>query len=184
MRRRRFRRNPIGRRKRFGGGSRINFATLFSRDNLMVAGGAVGASIATSFILRQFGPVKIVNGTAVANTGFKLPGVDSRWGALGYNVAIPALLAIGVQRFNSRLAQGAGIMAAVNLVSSVVAFAQGALLPVASPAPTTGTSAYLDVNGMRALPNRPPGYDAVNAFGQSIYNNASAFRGDTWALSE
>lgn len=204
-RRRRARRNPIGkhrnwgqvkrhrrrvnpifgqrRRGRKGGSRRLDFMGFFSRDNLTVAGGAVLGTFATAFLLRQFGPLKSVNGVIVpkAPGEFKLPMSETPIGAVAYNVAIPALLAVLAQRFNPRLAQGAGIMAAVNLVSSVLSLAQGA---IGGAVQTAAVSAYLDSNGVRALPNRPPGYDAVNAFGQSVYANESAFRGNTWALSE
>lgn len=183
--RRRFRRNPIfGRRRRGrkGGSRRLSVMGIFSKDNLTVAGGAVLGTFATAFLLRQFGPLKSVNGAIVpkAPGEFKLPMSDTPIGAALYNVVIPALLAVFAQRFNPSIAKGAGIMAGVNLVSSVFTIAQGAI----SGGGTAAVSAYLDSNGVRALPNRPPGYDAVNAFGQSVYGNESAFRGNTWALSE
>lgn len=163
--RRRFRRNPFG-----GGKIGSTLRNVFGKENLVIAGGAVLGTVATGWILRQ--PFS-------AN----LPGRNTPMGAIAYAVGIPAVLAAVAATASPKLrglAQGMGIIAAVNLVSTVVAYAQGAI-----GGATAGTAAYLDAgNGVRALPNRPPGYDGVNAFGQSIYGNESAFRGNTWALNE
>lgn len=163
-RRRGFRRNPFG-----GGKIGSTIKGIFGKDNLVIAGGAVLGTLATGYILRSFGS--------------KLPGATKPIGAIAYSVGIPALLAALAASASPKLrglAQGMGIIAAVNLVSTAVAYAQGAMVGA-----TAGTSAYLDAgNGVRALPNRPPGYDGVNAFGQSIYGNESAFRGNTWATAE
>lgn len=156
---RRYRRNPFG-----GGKVTSTIKGIFGKDNLVIAGGAVLGTVATRYIIGKWGA--------------KLPGIATPMGAVGYSVAIPAVLAAVAASASPKLrgvAQGMGIIAAVNLVSTAVAYAQGAV---------SGTSAYLDSNGVRALPNRPPGYNGVNAFGQSIYGNESAFRSNTWATAE
>lgn len=102
-RRRSFRRRGARRFGGGGGGAGSLIKQLTSRQTLSLAGGAIGASFVTTYIL--------------SNYGAKLPGATSQYGRIFYKLAIPTAGAFLVKKVNRDAATGmlvGGIVMAVN----------------------------------------------------------------------
>ncbi len=128
------------------------------KQTLTIAGGAVGASFATNYVLAKFG-------TASAG-GFSLPYANNQYGRILYMVAIPVGAAMLVKKYSPNLAKGL----ILGGLSNGLAVAMGT-------GTVAATSEYLsNVAPVGAL---PPGYSAVDTFG-SIYSSEPAFAGSAW----
>lgn len=108
--RRRSVRRSIRRRSSGGGGSGGSIVKqLMGRQVLSLAGGAIGASFATTFLLTKFGA--------------KLPMANTQHGRLLYKIAIPAAGAFLVRKHNRDVATGmlvgGIIMVANDLIASM-----------------------------------------------------------------
>ena len=158
--RRSYRMNPLG------GNIMSQVKSVFSKENLTLAAGGVGATVLTNYIL------KMPNLPMPANTE------TQKLAKLGYAVGIPVLGAMLTRKFNPSLAKGMLFGGLVNgLTIAIKAYAPAA-------ATTLGFSEYLDNTPMSAL-NGTPGYSAINEFSavrpmNSAFSNSSAFPADAW----
>jgi hypothetical protein len=158
--RRSYRMNPLG------GNIMSQVKSVFSKENLTLAAGGVGATVLTNYIL------KMPNLPMPANTE------TQKLAKLGYAVGIPVLGAMLTRKFNPSLAKGMLFGGLVNgLTIAIKAYAPAA-------ATTLGFSEYLDNTPMSAL-NGTPGYSAINQFStvrpmNSAFSNSSAFPADAW----
>lgn len=158
--RRSYRMNPLG------GNIMSQVKSVFSKENLTLAAGGVGATVLTNYIL------KMPNLPMPANTE------TQKLAKLGYAVGIPVLGAMLTRKFNPSLAKGMLFGGLVNgLTIAIKAYAPAA-------ATTLGFSEYLDNTPMSAL-NATPGYSAINQFStvrpmNSAFSNSSAFPADAW----
>lgn len=166
-------RNPRRRRSRrsyrmnpFGGNIMSQVKSVFSKENLTLAAGGVGATVLTNYIL------KMPNLPMPANTE------TQKLAKLGYAVGIPVLGAMLTRKFNPSLAKGMLFGGLVNgLTIAIKSYAPAA-------ATTLGFSEYLDNTPMSAL-NATPGYSAINQFStvrpmNGAFSNSSAFPADAW----
>lgn len=168
---------------------------FLSRDMLMTAGGAVGGTALTGLVLRQFGPNKIVKDAAgkdivmpKAAGEFKLPFTQNadlsvnRAGIAFYSVAIPIAGAVALRRFSRELSNGMALSGLVMGINELISYFQSSTAPAAA-AKVAGGGAYLDAPTRRrlAVGMNGAGYDAVNAFGGSIYRSESAFKDNAWS---
>lgn len=98
------------RRSRRHGGSSIRMnptlGGIFTRENLAIAGGAVGASLASNLV--------------VAKANRFLPGVNTALGRTGYNVGIPILVALLVKKWAPNIAKGMIIGGLANGLGQIV----------------------------------------------------------------
>lgn len=158
--RRSYRMNPLG------GNIMSQVKSVFSKENLTLAAGGVGATVLTNYIL------KMPNLPMPANTE------TQKLAKLGYAVGIPVLGAMLTRKFNPSLAKGMLFGGLVNgLTIAIKSYAPAA-------ATTLGFSEYLDNTPMSAL-NGTPGYSAINQFSavrpmNSAFSNSSAFPADAW----
>jgi hypothetical protein len=158
--RRSYRMNP------FGGNIMSQVKSVFSKENLTLAAGGVGATVLTNYIL------KMPNLPMPANTE------TQKLAKLGYAVGIPVLGAMLTRKFNPSLAKGMLFGGLVNgLTIAIKSYAPAA-------ATTLGFSEYLDNTPMSAL-NATPGYSAINQFStvrpmNGAFSNSSAFPADAW----
>ena len=137
---------------------------MVSRDTLTVAGGAVGSSVLTAYVINKWGS--------------QLPGANSVWGRVAYDLLIPFGGAMLVKRVNHRLAQGMIIGGAFMALNDVL----GYVLAQTKMGPVAGAKEYLDYTpAPRALNEPVPNYSAVQQFGDSVYDSTPAFR-DPWAI--
>lgn len=151
----------------------------------MVAGGAVGAGLLTTYVVNRFST--------------NLPGAATPVGSIAYKLLIPFVGAYLVKRVNKDLAEGmiiGGAVLAINqainqfapqipaMVAGTTAGVHGYLnrgsglrgLPGAYlPARRNGVGAYL-----HGMPNMNASYDANSAFGQSVYDSEPAFPNTAW----
>lgn len=179
---RRVRLNPVGRRRRYRRNP-VNFSgftstlrELVSKNTLTVAGGAVLGGLAASYVMSQWGPVKLVNGVPTVKgpaDGFVLPGSRSQYGPLLYSVLIPLVgAAVTPMVLRSQagrdLSKGMLIGSAVLLIQNVVNLVQGQFAPVA------GTGAYVTGGRIRTL-GAPQ--SAIGAVSANPLAQRSAFRG-------
>ena len=159
-RRRSYRMNPLG------GNIMSQVKSVFSKENLTLAAGGVGATVLTNYIL------KMPNLPMPANTE------TQKLAKLGYAVGIPVLGAMLTRKFNPSLAKGMLFGGLVNgLTIAIKAYAPAA-------ATTLGFSEYLDYTPMSAV-GQTPGYSAINQFStvrpmNSAFSNSSAFPADAW----
>ena len=159
-RRRSYRMNPLG------GNIMSQVKSVFSKENLTLAAGGVGATVLTNYIL------KMSNLPMPANTE------TQKLAKLGYAVGIPVLGAMLTRKFNPSLAKGMLFGGLVNgLTIAIKAYAPAA-------ATTLGFSEYLDYTPMSAV-GQTPGYSAINQFSNirpmnSAFSNSSAFPADAW----
>ena len=159
-RRRSYRMNPLG------GNIMSQVKSVFSKENLTLAAGGVGATVLTNYIL------KMPNLPMPANTE------TQKLAKLGYAVGIPVLGAMLTRKFNPSLAKGMLFGGLVNgLTIAIKAYAPDA-------ATTLGFSEYLDYTPMSAV-GQTPGYSAINQFStvrpmNSAFSNSSAFPADAW----
>lgn len=158
--RRSYRMNPLG------GNIMSQVKSVFSKENLTLAAGGVGATVLTNYILRM------PNLPMPANTE------TQKLAKLGYAVGIPVLGAMLTRKFNPSLAKGMLFGGLVNGITiAIKAYAPAA-------ATTLGFSEYLDNTPMSAV-GQTPGYSAINQFStvrpmNSAFSNSSAFPADAW----
>jgi hypothetical protein len=159
-RRRSYRMNPLG------GNIMSQVKSVFSKENLTLAAGGVGATVLTNYILRM------PNLPMPANTE------TQKLAKLGYAVGIPVLGAMLTRKFNPSLAKGMLFGGLVNgLTIAIKAYAPQA-------ASTLGFAEYLEYTPMSAV-GQTPGYSAINQFStvrpmNSAFSNSSAFPADAW----
>lgn len=169
--------NPRRRSRRSGGGMRMGGNILsqvkgvFSRENLTVAAGGVGATVLTNFILSR----TKADGTSL----LPMPATNVAAAKIAYAVGIPVVGAILTRKFNPSLARG---MVFGGLINGIVEAIKG-YAPATTKA-ALGFSEYLDYTPMSAL-NATPGYSAINQFStvrpmNSAFSNSSAFPADAW----
>lgn len=168
--------NPRRRSRR--GGLRLGAGNImsqvrgvFSKENLTVAAGGVGATVLTNFILSRT--------KADGSSLLPMPATNVAAAKIAYAVGIPVVGAILTRRFNPSLARG---MVFGGLINGIVEAIKGY-----APAETKkalGFAEYLDYTPMSAL-NATPGYSAINQFStvrpmNSAFANSSAFPADAW----
>jgi len=159
-RRRSYRMNPLG------GNIMSQVKSVFSKENLTLAAGGVGATVLTNYILRM------PNLPMPANTE------TQKLAKLGYAVGIPVLGAMLTRKFNPSLAKGMLFGGLVNGITiAIKAYAPAA-------ASTLGFAEYLEYTPMSAV-GQTPGYSAINQFStvrpmNSAFSNSSAFPADAW----
>lgn len=172
--RRRRRMNPVRRSGggRMGGNILAQVKGVFSKENLTVAAGGVGAAMLTNKVLM----LKKDDGTPMLPMGTD---ENTRKAArLAYAIGIPIAGAILTRKFNPSLAKGMLIGGLINgmieaLKTYTPAFAK-----------QVGFAEYLEYTPMSAL-NGTPGYSAINQFSNvrpmnSAFANSSAFPADAW----
>lgn len=158
--RRSYRMNPLG------GNIMSQVKSVFSKENLTLAAGGVGATVLTNYIL------KMPNLPMPASTE------TQKLAKLGYAVGIPVLGAMLTRKFNPSLAKGMLFGGLVNgLTIAIKSYAPQA-------ATTLGFGEYLDYTPMAAV-GATPGYSAINQFSavrpmNSAFSNSSAFPADAW----
>lgn len=166
------------RRSRRSGGLKLGAGNImsqvrnvFSRENLTVAAGGVGATVLTNFILSRT--------KADGSSLLPMPATNVAAAKIAYAVGIPVVGAILTRRFNPSLARG---MVFGGLINGIVEAIKGY-----APAETKkalGFAEYLEYTPMSAL-NGTPGYSAINQFSNvrpmnSAFANSSAFPADAW----
>jgi hypothetical protein len=160
-RRRSYRMNP------FGGNIMSQVKSVFSKENLTLAAGGVGATVLTNYILRM------PNLPMPANTE------TQKLAKLGYAVGIPVLGAMLTRKFNPSLAKGMLFGGLVNGITvAIKAYAPQNVKD------TLGLGEYLEYTPMSAV-GQTPGYSAINQFStvrpmNSAFSNSSAFPADAW----
>jgi hypothetical protein len=137
--------------------------TVFSRENLTIAGGAVAATVLTNYAL----------GSGVAQ---RLPGVTNPYARSGYMLVAPILGALVVRRFSGNLAKGLVIGGLANGIAQLLTAANVGPSGIAAPTLTArlpGTAAaneylgeYLGAGDLTG--SEDPG--AVGAFSDSAWN--------------
>ena len=158
--RRSYRMNPLG------GNIMSQVKSVFSKENLTLAAGGVGATVLTNYILRM------------PNLPMPASTETQKLAKLGYAVGIPVLGAMLTRKFNPSLAKGMLFGGLVNgLTIAIKAYAPAA-------ATTLGFSEYLEYTPMSAV-GQTPGYSAINQFStvrpmNSAFSNSSAFPADAW----
>ena len=159
-RRRSYRMNPLG------GNIMSQVKSVFSKENLTLAAGGVGATVLTNYILRM------------PNLPMPASTETQKLAKLGYAVGIPVLGAMLTRKFNPSLAKGMLFGGLVNgLTIAIKSYAPAA-------ATTLGFSEYLEYTPMSAV-GATPGYSAINQFStvrpmNSAFSNSSAFPADAW----
>ena len=157
---------------RFGAGNIMSqVKNVFSKENLTVAAGGVGATVLTNFILSRT--------KADGSSLLPMPATNVAAAKIAYAVGIPVVGAILTRKFNPSLARG---MVFGGLINGIVEAIKGY-----APAETKkalGFAEYLDYTPMSAL-NGTPGYSAINQFSNvrpmnSAFANSSAFPADAW----
>jgi hypothetical protein len=160
-RRRSYRMNPLG------GNIMSQVKSVFSKENLTLAAGGVGATVLTNYILRM------PNLPMPANTE------TQKLAKLGYAVGIPVLGAMLTRKFNPSLAKGMLFGGLVNGITvAIKAYAPQNVKD------TLGLGEYLEYTPMSAV-GQTPGYSAINQFStvrpmNSAFSNSSAFPADAW----
>jgi hypothetical protein len=158
--RRSYRMNPLG------GNIMSQVKSVFSKENLTLAAGGVGATVLTNYILRM------------PNLPMPASTETQKLAKLGYAVGIPVLGAMLTRKFNPSLAKGMLFGGLVNgLTIAIKAYAPQA-------ATTLGFAEYLEYTPMSAV-GQTPGYSAINQFStvrpmNSAFSNSSAFPADAW----
>lgn len=160
-----FRMNPLG------GNVLSQVKSVFSRENLTVAGGGVAATLLTNFLLKQTkadGSSLLPMGTGESQKAFRL----------AYAIGVPVLGAMLTRRFNPSLAKG---MLLGGLINGIV---EGTKSYAPALAKQVGLGEYLEYTPMSAV-GATPGYSAINQFStvrpmNSAFSNSSAFPADAW----
>jgi hypothetical protein len=157
---------------RFGAGNIMSqVKNVFSKDNLTVAAGGVGATVLTNFILSR----TKADGTSL----LPMPVTNTAAAKIAYAVGIPVVGAILTRKFNPSLARGMVFGGLINgIVEAIKAYAP------AETKKALGFAEYLEYTPMSAL-NGTPGYSAINQFSNvrpmnSAFANSSAFPADAW----
>ena len=169
--------NPRRRARRSGGGRMggnilAQVKGVFSKENLTVAAGGVGAAMLTNKVLS----LKKADGTPMLPMGTD----DNTRKAvrLAYAVGIPIAGAILTRKFNPSLAKGMLIGGLINgMIEALKTYTPDFAKQV-------GFAEYLEYTPMSAL-NGTPGYSAINQFSNvrpmnSAFANSSAFPADAW----
>ena len=169
--------NPRRRSRRSSGG-RMSYGNVlsqvkgvFSKENLTVAAGGVGATVLTNFILSRT--------KADGSSLLPMPATNAAAAKIAYAVAIPVVGAILTRKMNPSLARG---MVFGGLINGIVEAIKGY-----APAETKkalGFAEYLEYTPMSAV-GQTPGYSAINQFStvrpmNSAFSNTSAFPADAW----
>ena len=169
--------NPRRRSRRSSGG-RMSYGNImsqvknvFSKENLTVAAGGVGATVLTNFILSRT--------KADGSSLLPMPATNVAAAKIAYAVGIPVVGAILTRKFNPSLARG---MVFGGLINGIVEAIKGY-----APAETKkalGFAEYLEYTPMSAV-GATPGYSAINQFStvrpmNSAFSNSSAFPADAW----
>jgi hypothetical protein len=162
------RRSRVG---RMGGNILAQVKGVFSKENLTVAAGGVGATVLTNFILSR----TKADGTSL----LPMPATNVAAAKIAYAIAIPVVGAILTRKMNPSLARG---MVFGGLINGIVEAIKG-YAPVETKK-ALGFAEYLDYTPMSAL-NGTPGYSAINQFSNvrpmnSAFANSSAFPADAW----
>ena len=156
----------------FSGGSIASQVKgVFSKENLTVAAGGVGATVLTNFILSR----TKADGTSL----LPMPATNVAAAKIAYAIAIPVVGAILTRKMNPSLARG---MVFGGLINGIVEAIKG-YAPVETKK-ALGFAEYLEYTPMSAL-NGTPGYSAINQFSNvrpmnSAFANSSAFPADAW----
>lgn len=168
--------NPRRRARRSGGGRMggnilSQVKGVFSKENLTVAAGGVGATVLTNFILSR----TKADGTSL----LPMPATNVAAAKIAYAIAIPVVGAILTRKMNPSLARG---MVFGGLINGIVEAIKG-YAPVETKK-ALGFAEYLEYTPMSAL-NGTPGYSAINQFSNvrpmnSAFANSSAFPADAW----
>jgi hypothetical protein len=168
-RKKKMRRNP--RRRASGKGIVGQLKNVISKENIQLAGGAVGASFLTQIILARYGS-KLPMAQADAN--------GNAPGRMLYTLGIPVAGALLTHRFSPALAQGMILGGLIDTMTIAIS----SYVPGAREA-VTGTGEYLDYTPapVGAL---PPGYSGMNQFGNirpvnGALDDNSAFKPDAWS---
>ena len=171
---RRRRMNPVRRSGggRMGGNILAQVKGVFSKENLTVAAGGVGAAMLTNKVLM----LKKDDGTPMLPMGTD---ENTRKAArLAYAIGIPIAGAILTRKFNPSLAKGMLIGGLINgMIEALKTYTPDFAKQV-------GFAEYLEYTPMSAL-NGTPGYSAINQFSNvrpmnSAFANSSAFPADAW----
>lgn len=170
-RRRRRSRSRIFRMNPLGGNVLSQVKSVFSRENLTIAGGGVAATLLTNFLLKQTkkdGTSLLPMGTGDSQKAFRL----------AYAVGVPVLGAMLTRRFNPSLAKG---MLLGGLINGII---EGTKSYAPDLAKQVGLGEYLEYTPMSAV-GATPGYSAINQFSavrpmNSAFSNSSAFPADAW----
>ena len=157
---------------RMGGNILAQVKGVFSKENLTVAAGGVGAAMLTNKVLM----LKKDDGTPMLPMGTD---ENTRKAArLAYAVGIPIAGAILTRKFNPSLAKGMLIGGLINgMIEALKTYTPDFAKQV-------GFAEYLEYTPMSAL-NGTPGYSAINQFSNvrpmnSAFANSSAFPADAW----
>jgi len=156
---------------RMGGNILSQVKGVFSKENLTVAAGGVGATVLTNFILSRT--------KADGSSLLPMPATNTAAAKIAYAVGIPVVGAILTRKFNPSLARG---MVFGGLINGIVEAIKGY-----APAETKkalGFAEYLEYTPMSAV-GATPGYSAINQFSNvrpmnSAFSNSSAFPADAW----
>jgi len=165
------RRNP--RRRKSGMSSKGivgQLKNVLSKENIQLAGGAVGASFLTQIILARYGSKLPM---AQADATGKAPG------RMLYTLGIPIAGALLTNRFSPALAQGMILGGLIDTLTIAISnYVPGAREAV------TGTGEYLNYTPapVGAL---PPGYAGINQFANirpvnGVLDDSAAFKTDAW----
>ena len=157
--------------RRMGGNILAQVKGVFSKENLTVAAGGVGATVLTNFILSR----TKADGTSL----LPMPATNVAAAKIAYAIAIPVVGAILTRKMNPSLARG---MVFGGLINGIVEAIKG-YAPVETKK-ALGFAEYLEYTPMSAL-NGTPGYSAINQFSNvrpmnSAFANSSAFPADAW----
>lgn len=174
--RRRYRMNPLG------GNILGQVKSVFSRENLTIAGGGLAAFLLTKYLQNM--TTKSVDPTTKLETAKPtLPMPESPESAklarIGYAAGIPILGAMLTRRFSPGLAKGMFYAGLIN--GAIEAFTQ---YGDDKTKEVFGLKEYLDYTPMSSL-NATPGYSAINQFStvrpmNGALSNSSAFPADAW----
>jgi hypothetical protein len=160
------------RRRGIGRTQSIGLRSLFSKDNLTMAGGAFAASFLTTVVLNRFSEARN------PNAAFKLPFTSAAGGANVYGEAVYGLIipvggAILIRKKSPSAARGMIISGIFNLFNAVANFVSSPR--PAAPAAPARTGEYLDYAPIPKAPaltiGNPPGYSAVNKNGLTSNSN-------------
>ena len=166
-RRRSYRMNP------FGGNIMSQVKSVFSKENVTLAGGGLASYLLTRYLMN------LKKGDTTESLLPQGTGEAQKLIRVAYAVGIPVVGAMLTRRFSPGLAKGMFLGGLIN----------GAQQLFTEYAPTDfkktfGLSEYLDYTPMSAL-NGTPGYSAINQFSavrpmNSAFANSSAFPADAW----
>jgi len=163
--RRSFRRRSGGGGSFGGGGLMSSFKSVLSKPLLMKAGGAVGSSLITGFILNKWGST--------------LPLASNKYGRMLYTLGIPVLGAYLIRKQSRDLAEGmviGGLVMTINtLMQGFTALTAAPAVPAAVPA-AVGSYAVAGELGSGTFGYYPQGMNDAHGLGGANV----AFPGSAW----